>query len=80
MAVHTTVAPIPALEIVQEAAPAPEITREAAGEAVLMSASPTVTQHVKSAMELGKNLIMTMSTSYGRAGDVVEIETTAAIP
>jgi hypothetical protein len=79
MAVHTTVAPTPAPEIVREAAPAPEIAREAAGEAVLMSASPALTQHAKFAMELGRNLMMTISISYGRAGCVVGIETTAIL-
>jgi hypothetical protein len=67
MAAHATVNP----------ALAPEIAREAAGEAVLISASPTLTQTVKFATEVGRNIMMTMSISYRRAGDVVGIETTA---
>jgi hypothetical protein len=67
MAAHATVTP----------ALAPEIAREAAGEAVLISASPTLTQTVKFATEVGRNIMMTISISYRRTGDVVGIKTTA---
>jgi hypothetical protein len=57
--------------------PALEIAREAAMEAMLISARSAATQAVKFAKDIERNIIMTMRITYGRASSVVGIETTA---
>jgi hypothetical protein len=46
---------------------------------VLISASPTLTQYIKFAIELGRNFIITINISYRRARYIVGIETTAIL-